>query len=154
MIGTSVMKELKELLCQGLTEKSWKYIRQFSVKLYFRSSLHLEGLVQVALRKAPVIAPFVNHFKVAITRGSHGQTILTVLWKFPLKLHFHSSFSLRGLSLGSSAKSIGHCSFSLHTITCFHDKNFCIHFCKFLYSFGDNIFLVRMAWQWLLEIRN
>ena len=50
------MKELKELLCQGLTEKSWKYIRQFSVKLYFRSSLHLEGLVQVTLRKAPVIA--------------------------------------------------------------------------------------------------
>ena len=106
-------------------------MRQFSVKLYYRSSLHLEGLVQVALRKAPVIAPFVNHFKVAITRGSHGQTTLTVLWKFPLKLHFHSSFSLRRLSLGSSAKSIGHCSFSLHAIVCFHNRNFLHSFLQF-----------------------
>ena len=38
IIRTSVMKELKELLCEGLTEKSWKYIRQFSLKLYLRSS--------------------------------------------------------------------------------------------------------------------
>ena len=38
MTETSIMKELKELLCVGLTGKSWKYIRQFSLKLYLRSS--------------------------------------------------------------------------------------------------------------------
>ena len=32
------MKELKELLCEGLTEKSSKYIIQFSLKLYCCSS--------------------------------------------------------------------------------------------------------------------
>ena len=46
--------------------------------------LPLEGLVQVALRKAPVIAPFEELFKVGIMRGSHRQ-ILIVLWKVPLK---------------------------------------------------------------------
>ena len=33
--------------------------------------LPLGNLAQVALRKTPVIAPFVEHFKVAIMRGSH-----------------------------------------------------------------------------------
>ena len=73
------MKELKELLCEGLTEKSWKHIRQFS--------LPLQGFVEVALQEPPVIAPFVEHFKVAIMRGSHWQ-FLTVLWKVPLKIAF------------------------------------------------------------------
>ena len=41
MTETSIMKELKELLCVGLTGKSWKYIRQFSLKLYLRSSFFL-----------------------------------------------------------------------------------------------------------------
>ena len=33
--------------------------------------LPLGSSAQVALRKAPVIAPFVGHFKVVIIRGSH-----------------------------------------------------------------------------------
>ena len=38
MIKTSVMNELRELLWEGLTEKSWKYINQVSLKLHLCSS--------------------------------------------------------------------------------------------------------------------
>ena len=42
-------------------------ICQFSLKLYLRSSFPLE----VALREEPVIAHFLERFKVAILRGSY-----------------------------------------------------------------------------------
>ena len=49
--------------------------------------LLLGGLPQVAVQKAPAIASFVEHFKVAIMRGCHWK-ILTVLWKVSLKITF------------------------------------------------------------------
>ena len=71
LIETSVMKELRELFVkvplknlEGTLDNSFS--NYISVVV-----LPLGSLVQVALRKAPVIAPFVEHFKVAVMRGSH-----------------------------------------------------------------------------------
>ena len=71
LIETSVMKELKELFVkvplknlEGTLDNSFS--NYISVVV-----LPLGSLVQIAPRKAPVIAPFVEHFKVAIMRGSH-----------------------------------------------------------------------------------
>ena len=52
--------------------------------------------MQVALQKAPAMAPFVEYFKVTIVRGSYRQD-LTVLLAIPLKLHFCNSFFIEGL---------------------------------------------------------
>ena len=48
----------------------------------------MKVLVEIAVRKAPIIAPFIERFKVAILKGSHWQ-VLTVFWVIPLKLTFH-----------------------------------------------------------------
>ena len=70
-IETSVMKELKELFVkiplknlEGTLDNTFSNYISIVV-------LPLGSLAQVALRKAPVIAPFVEHFKVVIMRGSH-----------------------------------------------------------------------------------
>ena len=65
------MKELKELLCEGLTENLESALDNSFSNYISVVVLPLGNLAQVALRKTPVIAPFVEHFKVAIMRGSH-----------------------------------------------------------------------------------
>ena len=71
MIETSVMKELKELFVK-ISLKNLESTLENTFSNYISVVvLPLGSLPQVPLRKAPVIAPFVEHFKVAIMRGSH-----------------------------------------------------------------------------------
>ena len=71
LIETSVMKELKELFVKVPLKNLESTLDNSFSNCISVVVLPLGSLVQVALRKAPVIAPFVEHFKVAIMRVSH-----------------------------------------------------------------------------------